>query len=294
MSDDQNRTGGKRPALDLGAVWTRGVSLLQNNAQLIAILGGVFVLLPNAALQFALPADTDMEGPLNALIDPTASQAMQEKAALALGDMLGPFLIGAAIVMVIAHVGYAGIVALIGSARPTVGQALAQSARVILPLMLAIIITVLGLYLALILVQLVLIPLGPIAGAFLGMLIAVLATFFLTARLCLTLPIMVMEWQLNPLKALQRSWRLTGQHSGNVFGFWMLLATAWFVTLLLQMAVAVLAASVAGSGPTSTLIQGLIGGAFSMAWGAIYCAMGVSLYTALKGPEPGEIAADFE
>lgn len=294
MAQDNKGTGGKKPALDLGAVWERGVALLKDNAQLIAILAGVFVLLPNAALQFTLPADADVEGPMNALLDPASSDAIREKAATTLGEMLSTFLTFAGVCILVAHIGYAGIVALIGGARPTVGQALSQAARVVLPLFLAIIIAFLALYIVLAIVQLVLMPLGPAAATFLGAIVGFLAMFYLTARLYLTLPVMVIEWQLNPIKALLRSWKLTSTNTGNVFGFWMLMAVGWFVTLMMQMAVSILLSSIPGPGPTATLIQGLLGGGFAMIWGSIYSAMGTSLYLTLKGPEPEEIAAEFD
>lgn len=294
MAQENKGTGGKKAALDLGAVWARGVTLLKDNAQLIAILAGVFVLLPNAALQFTLPADAEMEGPLNALFDPTASEAIREKAAVSLSEMLSTFLTFAGVCIVVAHVGYAGIVALIGGARPTVGQALSQAARVVLPLILAVIIAVMALYLLLTIVQLVLTPLGPAIAAFLGAVVGLLATFYLTARLYLTLPVMVIEWELNPLKALLRSWKLTSTNTGNVFGFWMLMAVAWFVTLMMQLAVSILFSSIPGPGPTATLIQGLLGGGFAMVWGSIYSAMGTSMYLTLRGPEPEEIASEFD
>ena len=294
MTDNPNSQKRERRALDLAAVWSRGIALLRDNFQLIAILAGVFVLLPNAALQFALPSSEDIQGPFEALMDPNASQAMQEKATLALGEMFLPIMGYAAPTVVIAHIGYAGIVALIGRARPTVGEALAQSLRVILPLIIAIIIAVLAIYAVLFVVQLVLTPLGPNVAAFLGAVLGFLAWFYLTARLYLTLPVMVIEWELNPVKALLRSWRLTSAARSNVFGFWMMLAVAWFVTLMIQSAVSALLSSIPGPGPTADLIQGLFGGLFSMVWGSIYCAMGVSLHATLKGPDAEEIAADFE
>ena len=292
---DQNRGEEGQPrALDLGNVWNRGLTLLRENAQLIAIVAGVFVLLPNAALQFALPADADMEQPLQALVNTNASDAMRQKAALALGEMLKPFFLLSAASLVFAHIGYAAIVALIGRARPTVGEGLAQALRVVLPLMLALIITFVGAYAVLLLIQLVLMPLGPAAGVFLGSIIGLLTFFYITARLALTLPVMVVEWQLNPLKALIRSWRLTAGNARVVFGFWMLMGVAWFVTMILQASFAGGLASVAGTGPTASLIQGLIGGAFSMVWGALYCAMGVSMHTALRGPIAEDVASQFD
>jgi len=294
VADEQSSKSRAKGALDLSQVWARGVALLRDNAQLIAILAAVFVMLPNAALQFALPSDGEMDAPLKALLDPNASQAMQERAAQTLGELLQPFILSAGVALVISHMGYAGMVALIGRARPTVGEALMQAARVVLPLMLALIITFMAIYAALLVVQLILTPLGPEVAAFLGAILGVLAMFYCTARLAVTLPVMVIEWELNPLKALIRSWRLTASHSSQVFGFWMIMAVAWFVTLLIQGLIATLLSSVFGAGSTAALVQGLIGGLFAMVWGAIYCAMGVSMHTQLKGPDAEDIASEFD
>lgn len=294
MADKQPKTNGAKAPLDLSAVWSRGIALLRDNAQLIVVLAGLFVLVPNAALQFTLPADADMEGPLGVMFDPAASRAMQEKAAQTMGELMQPFILSAGVALVVSHVGYAGIVALIGNGRPTVGEALLQAARVILPLMIALIITFVSIYLILLTVQLVLSPLGPEPGAFLGAIIGVLTMFYATARLALTLPVMMVEGELNPFKALKRSWQLTGINPSNVFGFWMIMAVAWFVTLIIQALIAMVVDGALGSGSTAALVQGLIGGAFAMAWGALYSAMGVSMHGLLREPDPGEIASEFD
>ncbi|MEM7703162.1 MAG: glycerophosphoryl diester phosphodiesterase membrane domain-containing protein [Pseudomonadota bacterium] len=294
MADKQPKANGTRAPLDLSAVWSRGIALLRDNAQLIAVLAGLFVLVPNAALQFTLPPDGEMEGPLSVMFDATASRAMQEKAAQTMGELMQPFILSAGIALVISHVGYAGIVALISKGRPTVGEALLQAARVILPLMIALIVTLVSIYIILLTVQLVLSPLGPEPGAFLGAIIGVLTMFYATARLALTLPVMVIEGELNPFKALRRSWQLTGISPSNVFGFWMIMAVAWFVTLMVQGLIALVVDGALGSGSTAALIQGLIGGLFAMAWGALYSAMGVAMHGLLKRRDPAEIASDFD
>ncbi|MEM7687398.1 MAG: hypothetical protein AAF291_00120 [Pseudomonadota bacterium] len=291
-TDDEHKAA--KGALDLAAVWSHGIGLLRANLQLIAVLAALFVLLPNAALQFTLPSNEDMEGPLGVIFDPGASEAIREKAALALSEMMAPFVQWAGIVVVVAHLGYAAIVALVGRERPTVGEAMLHAMRVILPLILAIILTFAAIYAALFVIQLVLSPMGPAAAAFLGSIVGVLLMLFLSARLLLTLPVMAIEHELNPIKALLRSWRLTSANPGNVFGFWMLIAVAWFVSLMLQLIVSSAFASIPGPGPTQTLIQGLFAGLFSMIWGAIFCVMGVALHTALDKPSPTKNTLDPE
>lgn len=294
MSDKKAGQRNARNALDLGAVWAGGAALLRDNLQLIAILAGLFVLLPTAAVQFTLPPGAAMQAPMSVLLDPGSAEAMREKAALALAEMISPFLMWAGIAMVVSHIGYAAIIALIGPARPTVGEALAQSLRVILPLILAVIITLMALYAALFAVQLVLSPLGQSVAAFLGSILSVLISLYLAARLLLTLPIMVIERELNPVKALPRSWRLTAQSPGNVFGFWMLMAVAWFVSMLVQLMISAVLSGISEDAATVALIQGLCGGIFAMIWGAIYCAMGVAMHSALAASDTSANAPNPE
>lgn len=294
VSDDTPKPDPATDALDLNAVWSRGARLLRANWQLITVIAGLFVLVPGAALQFTMAPAAETQGPLGVLFDPASSDAMREKAAQTLGELLAPFARAALIAIILAHFAYATIVALIGSARPTVGAALAQAARVLIPLVAAAALALASLWAGLIAIQLVLMPLGEAVAAFLGSIIGVLFMLFVTARLMLTLPVMVAEKTLNPVKALLRSWRLTAKRRSNVFGFWMIMAVVWFVTLMLFLAISIAIAGMLEPGPTATLIEGLMNGAFTGLWGSVYCAMGVAMHRELAGPLPEEIASSFE
>ena len=77
---------------------------------------------------------------------------------------------------------------------------------------------------------------GALTGGLLGGLIQ-LAIFvielYLMVRCMMTLPIIVLEHERNPLKALRRSWRMTGNCAWKVLGFVVLLGIAYFVIVLL-------------------------------------------------------------
>lgn len=293
MAGKSDETGGAA-TLDLNAVWRGGISLLRENWQLIATVLGVFVLLPSAAMQFALPPDTDLEGPLGVLVDTTSSPDAQQRAAQALGQMLLPFLGTALVSFLIAHLGYAAVVTLMGRARPTVGQALMRAAQAILPLTIALVVYIITVYAVIFILQLVLSPLGQALAAFLGSIVGVLAGFFLTARLAITLPVIALEGVLNPLKALARSWKMTAINPGNAFGFWMILGVAWFVTLMVQSIISIALVSIPGISMVEDLVTGLLSGLFTMVWGAIYCAMGVSMFYALRQIAPPADESDVE
>lgn len=281
-------------ALDLSSVWSRGMALLSGNRQLVGLIAGLFVLLPSALLQFALPADGVLDPVLESLFDPNTSDSVKERAAQQLGEMIAPFIALAGAAMVIAHVGYCAIVALMDRARPTVGEALLKALKAILPLAIAMLVYGAALYAIILVIQLVLIPLGGAIGVLIGTIGFVIATFYVTARLALTLPVIVLENEMNPLRALQRSWRLTSAHARIVFGFWTLLAAIWTVTLIVQTIIAFAATGLTGPGEAATLVEGLLAGGFAAIWGSIYCAIGVALYREIGGPDPERLAASFD
>ncbi len=277
----------------MNAAWARGTVLLRENMQLLGLIAGVFILLPSTLITFALPESSAMEGPMTVLLDPAASEAGRLRASEALGTLLAPFIAWMGAVTVIQHIGYGAMMALIGRARPTVGQAIVSGLKAIVPVIAALIVFFIAVWAVLMLVQVALLPLGPAASALLGSVIGITISLFLTARLSLTLPAMVLERQFNPLKALVRSWRLTARGRGNVFGFWMLLIVAYAVILILVSAISGVLAAIAGDTTGGTLIVGLIGGLYAMAWGMLISALAVAMFQQLAGPDTAEIAAEF-
>lgn len=272
--------------LDLSAVWARGIVLLRENFGLIAVLAGVFVLLPNALLQFTLPPDSELEGPFNVMLDMSASEANRTLAAQALAELLAPFMGSAFAVIIISHVAYGATAAFIGPDRPTIGEAIGEAMKAILPLTAAIVIYFVLLYLIFLVLQILTAFLG-VAGAIIALFGGTFLALYLTARLALTLPAIVIEKVYNPAKALLRSWSLTSGRGAGVFAFWSTLAVTWLVTLIIQSLVSMLLAGIAGPGSTASLIEGLLSGLFSAFWGSIYCVMGVAMFLRLTGAEAG-------
>ncbi len=278
----------------MNAAWARGVVLLRENRQLLCLMAGMFILLPSAMITFALPENSALAGPIGVMFDPAASEAARLRASEAIATMLAPFIAWSGIVTVVQHIGYGAMMALMGRARPTVGQAIVIGLKAILPVIAALIVFFIGLYGVLLLTGLIFLPLGQAASAFLGSIAGVAIALFMTARLSLTLPAMALERQFNPFKALLRSWRLTARGRGNVFGFWMLLIVAYAVILILVSAISNVLAAIVGDTTGGTLIVGLIGGLYAMAWGMLISALAVAMFQQLAGPDSAEVAEVFE
>ena len=99
---------------DMNTCWSRAVELLQSNFQLLLIVAGVFLLLPTLAFYMLIP---DMQ----MLSDPTIDQDILAEKML---EMAGPLMAVGLVSTVFQFAGNAAMVALMGDARPTVGQAI--------------------------------------------------------------------------------------------------------------------------------------------------------------------------
>ena len=291
---DTGADKGKLQKLDMNAVWSRGMALMRENRQLLGILAGVFVLLPSALVALAIPPQGVLDEPMQVILDPNSGEEAMELAAQAITQAMIPVFIWAGLAQIIQHIGYGAMMALIGPNRPTVGRAIVEGLKAILPVVIAFVVYFAGINVVLLLLQLVLTPLGTAVAAFLGGMLGLLVVLFVTARLSLTLPAIVIDGEMNPIKALLRSWKLTARSKGNIFGFWMLLIVAYFVIFILVSAVAGLLAAIAGQGAGATLINGLIGGIYGAITGVVICAVAVAMHAQLAGPKPTDLASQFE
>ena len=75
---------------------------------------------------------------------------------------------------------------------------------------------------------------GAAAGAAVAALlalVAVVAFVYVMVKFSLTAPVIVMEHQLNPVRALARSWHLTRGNSLRLFGFYLLFVFGYMLWL---------------------------------------------------------------
>ncbi len=272
-------------SFNMNRTWSQATHSVRANFQLLAIVAGVFLLLP--ALIFALAAPNAFD--IMALgEDPEAISA-------AMGTVIGPLLIYFIVGTVLQLIGYAAMVALIGGERPTVGEAIMLGLRSLLPLIGAFLIFLLA-YLLLAIVLSLLIGgfaalLGGAGGggiaAVLGIvLFAVLfaAAIYAMTRLSLTLPLIVLSGERNPLTALRRSWALTAPHRGAIFGFFVLLFIAYVVISLLLLGLTGVVAAAIGQGAGAAFFTGLVNGIIGALVAMVMSAILVAIYRQLAGP----------
>ena len=274
--------------LDMNKVWTRCMVLVRENFQLLAVIAGVFILLPTMAMYFLIPG-------MEAFVTPGADPEVVQERML---ELIGPLLTYGLIGSVIQFVGYGAMVALMGENRPTVGEALGTGAKSMLSVIGAFVIFfVLYMVAAIVIVT----PIAMLAGAIgvpglaaIAPLFVIAIALFLMARFSLTMPVIVVEHMLNPLKAVKRSWDLTGPSQWGVLGFWLILGVAYMVISLLLLGVFGVIAALAGDGTTGMLILGLSNGLISMVVSMVLCGLAVAMHAQLAGPSEKDIAATFD
>nr|WP_298925611.1 hypothetical protein [uncultured Erythrobacter sp.] len=273
---------------DMNAAWSRAMVLARENFSLLAVIAGLFLLLPTVAIYLVVPG-------MDQLFDPNANPDMTPEQMF---ELLAPVLAWSLPVMLIQFVGYNAMVALMGGGRPTVGEALGKGAKSMPSIIAAFFIFMIAYMLASIVVVIPFTMLAAatgatVLGAIAPIMIVAVAVFLMT-RLSMTMPAVMIENMLNPLAAMKRSWDLTGPHQWRVMGFWAMLVIAYVVISLLITGVLGVVAALAGGGVASKLILGLTNGMMGVIVGIGQCALAVSIYNQLAGTDEAEATSTFE
>lgn len=263
---------------NMNRTWSQAMALTRANFQLLAVIAGVFLLLPGVVMYLAMP---DVVSTLQMSQNP-------EQISQIMGEMLWPLLGFGLVVFVLQMIGYSAMIALMGDARPTVAEALRRGVKCLPTIIGATLIFAL-IYLAISFVLGVIVML--LAGLFgagggeaaamttSAVLIAALflAVLYVATRLSLTLPVIVLGDEMNPAAALRKSWRITAAHVWAIFGFYLLLTIAYIVISMLLMGILGVVGAAFGPGAGSMLFlgiaNGLIGALVAMGMSGILVSM---------------------
>lgn len=274
---------------NMGDTWQRGVNLVSANFGLIAVVAGVFLLIPSLVGYLIIP---DMA----AMMDPSADP---EKLLASMSENAGTLGLYYFLALLFSFTGYCAMVALMGAKGITVGEAIGRGAKSILTLVavaiLFLIVYMFGAF-AILLPMGLFGLMGEAVGAIamgIGILGVLVFVAFLAARLCVTMPVIVLENTLNPVTAMMRSWRLTAPYKWQILGFWVLLFVVYMVLALLIFGLIGLVASL-GSGTGSTLILGIVQSIVGALVAMILCGLGVAIFEQLSGDQAGTISETFE
>ncbi len=224
---------------DLDTAWKDAMGLLSRNRGLLAVIAGVFFFLPYAALAIALPEMGDLE----------AAQASGNLDAMmgAINDLYASYWWVYLILAIVQGIGLLAMLALVRRrANPTVGQALSTGVKSV-PTYIAAQLLQTALFA---IVAGLLIGVGAVTGlpalAVLGGVIAFVVVCYIVTKLSLAAPVIAIDGELNPIRALQRSWALTRGNSIRLFFFYLLLLAAFVVLSIVISLVLGLAFAIAG------------------------------------------------
>jgi len=281
-------------AFNMNRTWSQATALVRANFQLLALIAGVFMLLPGVVIYMAMP---DLFSQMTLAEDPEQISAL-------LASMAGPLTLFFLITFVLQMIGYGAMVALMGDARPTVAEALKRGARS-LPTLIGSALLVFLVYMILSFVLgLVLVLLTGLVGAVGGQAVTVMVTFvlllglalivlYVMTRLSLTLAVVVLEGRFNPVTALIRSWQLTKPHAWNIFAFYVLLVIAYVVISVLLMGVLGVIGAAFGQGAGSTFFMGLVNGVIGALVAMVMSGILVSMHQQLAGRSSSAIGETF-
>lgn len=278
---------------DMNRTWSQAIALVRANFQLLAVIAGVFVLLPALAVYAAMPQVISL---FDVNADPETLDAQMTAA-------LPKLAIYGLVAFLFEMVGYMAMIALVGGGRPTVGESIMKGVKAIPTVVGASIVLMLGFFMVAFVIALIAGVIAGLAAASgsaagaglisvvtsLGMLAAMA---YLFARLAPLLPVIVLEGEYNPLKAIGRAWRLTKPRAWAILGFFALLFVAYLVISMVLMTL--LSAFGLAAGGASVFVTGVFAGLLGAAVTMLMSAILVSIHQQLSGPSPERLSETFE
>ncbi len=278
--------------LDMGAAWSSATALIAQNRDTVSAIIGLFFFLPYLAVGLLAP-DT-MYAP-----EPEVTPGATPDAALqmALDQMSQSYIQNWPLLLTVTVVQFIGSLSLLAllSNRdsPTVGQAL-QRGLAAAPSYLAA-----QLLSAVLVAVLIGIPLGLVGMTGIGAAILLLfpvifaVAIYMLVKFALIAPVIAIEGERSPIKALRRSWALTKGNSLRIALFLVLLIITigiigTLVSLVLGLVFALFSQGVADIG--NAVVASLV----NTALGVILLVVLSAVHQQLAGPSEQQLAATFE
>ncbi len=278
--------------LDLGKAWTDTANMLGANWVTVSTIAGLFLFLPYFAMALLAPETITPEQPdIPAGADPEVVFEIMQESMIQMYSDSWPIIVSVSLVQ---FFGTLSLIALLTDRRqPTVAEALMTGLKSI-PIYIATLILM-----AVIGGVVIGVPLSlgatflPPAVTVLLVLVGAVAILYMVIKFTLVLPVIAIEEEFNPLKALSRSWRLTKGNSLRILAFLALLfLLVGIISALVQSVLGVVFAALGGTieaignGFITALANGIVGALFA----GIYAA----IHRQLSGPSDEALAATFE
>lgn len=285
---------------DMGRALKDTGALIREHLNSLAILAGIFVLLPGLVTAFLFSSlQAQAMGSWRAMLSGQAPQA----APLAVNDLAG-ILVGSLIVVLVQFVGYMSLFATLREGKRTsVSDAIVVGLKSLPSLIGVMLLFVIAYFVAVLLVVAVATAAsGAIGGIGSGIVIFVLVLggmvgiFYVATKFSLTMPVIAIEGTLNPAKALLRSWRLTKGNSLRLFGFYLLLMVAYLIVagFVFGLRLTVTSSSLAGQSTPVQFAAGTLNAVLTAALAVVAAAVFAAVHRQLAGPSSESLAETFQ
>ncbi|HEY6869853.1 MAG TPA: hypothetical protein VI199_08870 [Novosphingobium sp.] len=211
-----------RIRFDSNRAWQQAMAALRSNRDMLLPLAGVFFLLPNLAMSILVPEPKPPSG---------ADQAAMMAFAMDYYRRVLPVVVP---VVLFQATGTLGMLTLLTDrSRPTVGQALMAGLRAVLPYFGSQL--VFGFVLGIVAMPLLILASLTRSAAVTVLTLIVLGVVGWT-RTALAAPVIAIEKERNPVRALARSWLLTRGNTLAILGFTGLITLVFLVVMWVVMA----------------------------------------------------------
>lgn len=272
---------------DMSRAWNDATALLSANSRTVAVIAGVFFFLPYVLLSLMAPQQSESSAMATGTDDPDAMM----QAALAIYAEIWWVMV---LLVLLQAVGTLAIYALLTHReRPTVGEAIAFGFRGLLPFVGVMLLQALALMLALALpMALAAGSNSPVVTAVVGLLVVIAAAYLYT-KFSLTVAVLGIERQSNPVAVLRRSWSLTKGNSLRLWTFYVLLVIAFLVVSAVVSIMAGIVFGLAGA-EVALFGNGLVSGIMNALFVTILLAVIGAAYRQLSGGGTDAMRETFE
>src|SRR5688500_574299 len=287
----------------MSAAWNDAMALMQGNREVLAIVAGVFFLLPG--LVMAVMFAEQQAQAMAALQSMVQGQMLQGEPPSVLQAAPVWFIVVGLAAFFIQLIGYLALLALMDDRRrPTVGEAIGTAFKYLLPLIGAVILFIVGYVVCALLISLVfgllIAGIGAVSTTVAGLLSVILAigllvaVFWVMVRLSLIFAEMVLAEKMNPISAYIGSWRLTKGNSFRLFLFYLLLIIVYMVIYMVIFGLLMSIATLALPDTVAGLLMGVISGVVGALFGVVGTAIIAATHRQLSGPSAAAVSETFE
>jgi hypothetical protein len=267
---------------DMTTAWQEAMAMIAANREVLAVVAGIFFLLPSVGIAMAMPGTEQM----------VASDAKDAEAQLM--ALYGQWWWLLAVTVVLQMIGTLAVLALLRDYnRPTVGEALKTGAVGLLPYLAASLMLGMALVLVLGLLFALAMAVGGQGLVAVAVIIALPVLFYVMVKFLLAGPVVAIEKVFNPVTVITRSWRLTKGNSFRLALFYVLLIVCYMVISMVVAMIAGALGLVLGES-AALIVSAILTGTVSAIATLVLVVVIAAVHRQLAGPSEAAVSATFE